>query len=323
MSNFNLSSNLNELTHAEMFFSPWEYPINSWEDANKIPNDIKNYLPNKRLLVWKGVNSVEFALHSTLHRSIQRCNLPMTEKQTQKTENQLLAMLRTNVGYSKMNSLEIISSIQHYGGDSRLIDVSKDFYVALWFACEIYTKKIYPFSDARLYAFDISNRWLNFTQYQNLFELPWNKFPHVLNKHWQLDQPYFWDFQDGNERMNAQKAGFLLGGLPKIGKGRNSRYRKNPNYRNIRERWNVQEVHRATSVNLYLHTYGRKVRKNSYPSFVFRINHEARTEILEKLDLLHGINHQTLFPDSAGIGKFATLDNLKIFMNNLKLGNHL
>jgi hypothetical protein len=297
-------------SHPEEFFRPWEFEINSWDEAQEVICHFYQMMPKNRLYVWRGLKSVNYPLHSTLYRELNSRMPEITDKSFAKFENALLNYLKYRWKFTKHGALRIMAEAQHFGGQTRLLDATKSPYIALWFACESFSSKNGEDDDARLFAFDVSDRRLKFTNAEKAKELPWLQFEWGNQARWNYGQPFFWEPDFDVKRMRAQKAGFLVGGLPKIKNGQNSRYRKKPGTNGKFGNWKISQVREATSINVYLHPFKRKPRKNSFPTYVFRISSAAKQEILEGLDFEKQIHAGSLFPDIAGRGEFATIHAL-------------
>jgi hypothetical protein len=89
--------------------------------------------------VWRGQPDLQWGLNPGLVRRVREHNgihWPVTEPQLLGNELQLLAAARAS-GYGRnINDIELLAILQHHGAATRLLDVSSDPMVAMWFAVE-------------------------------------------------------------------------------------------------------------------------------------------------------------------------------------------
>lgn len=107
--------------------------------------------------VWRGQPDLSWKLNPGLMRRLDlhsRANGQVTESQLRGHERQLLSNARA-AGYGRtVGDIELLAILQHHGAATRLLDVSSDPMVAMWFAVEnqdLLTK------DGALFAINISN----------------------------------------------------------------------------------------------------------------------------------------------------------------------
>jgi hypothetical protein len=301
-----------KISEAEIFFAPWEYPIRSWHDAITILGKAKQKLSASGNICWRGVKKSSYGFHGSLHRALGADRFPVKESELIRAEKSILEFVEKEWRTDGKNPLSLLADLQHYGGETRLIDATLDPYIALWFACEYLTDPKSIQYDGRVIAVNYTNRQIQFTNLEGKYELPWHRKPNPLKASWHTGSPVFWIPPISNSRIEAQKAGFLIGGIPRTSSGSNCRYRKQPGVSGRWGNWKIDEVRRVTSVNLFLNLYGSKQGTTSYPAYVFRIEKKAKAEILEHLDKVMGINFATLFPDIEGKGQFSKLRMLEI-----------
>jgi hypothetical protein len=151
-----------EMTSPASYFEQDEVVIESFEALNgAISRLIKKnpHLP----LVWRGQQDADWGLQSGLYLALQRQNgvLPPseypkgeqrfpTETQMQDAESKLIAYARENWRLDGMPAMELLARLQHYGAPTRLLDVTRNPYIAVWFAIEHHEKTNH--ADARLFA---------------------------------------------------------------------------------------------------------------------------------------------------------------------------
>ena len=143
-------------------------------------------------------------------------------------ETRILRAARNSWRFDDLSAMEIFAQIQHYGGPTRLLDGTYNPLIALWFAvAEKFDAHGSPLPDVdgRLFAFDASRSQLKLDYTWGGYELPW-KDGEI--EEWSTKLPSLWRPPEYNQRISAQNSAFLLGGVPKVMKGANARYRKAP-----------------------------------------------------------------------------------------------
>lgn len=133
-------------TSIESYFEDREGVIESFEELNIAIAKLVQYTKGLRL-VWRGQSNAAWGIHSGLYRELMKVNnvtedpssaigeqpFP-TEEQMILAERRILAEARTNWRFDGMSALETLARIQHEGGVTRLLDVTKNPYIAAWFA---------------------------------------------------------------------------------------------------------------------------------------------------------------------------------------------
>lgn len=309
------------MTQAEDFFDPWQKMITDWTSALDQINQINKRATASRTMVWRGMVDAAHSLHSSLFRRLDSLPGVPTELDMVAFELRLLEQSRTSWRFDNLSALETLANIQHLGGPTRLLDVSFNPLVALWFAVELqYDKsgnKLDP-QDGRIFAFDVTNRQIALNEKWGSRDLPWAKSATKKWGHdeipwktarekrmqWHRSLPYVWRPPSFNERIPAQNAGFLVGGLPSMGAGDNLKYyRKNPGDGRNAETWSMEEVIESTSVTTRLSSLGRRLHSSSTPTFTLRIASDAKKEIRDILETRFGLNASTIYPDLYGLAK--------------------
>lgn len=155
----------------ESFWRPFEENISSFNELVDVINQIMNKaVEGKIQFAWRGQVDASWALHSSLYR---RLNLTkgriLLEDDLAKEEENILAELHrwglhssSNTG--RLSILNQLAIIQHYGSPTRLIDITFNAWVAVWFAVEKKWRNgssVNEDTDARLFAFDVTDRLIN------------------------------------------------------------------------------------------------------------------------------------------------------------------
>ncbi|EOZ9839523.1 FRG domain-containing protein [Salmonella enterica] len=116
-----------------------------------VPNDISQILEiideqpdnsiSHGIFMWRGQGDIGWAIHSAAYRRLANSiagRLP-DEQDMRDYERTLISEAR-HQGYGfeggrKLSDFELLAKLQHHGAATRLIDVSRNMLVALWFAC--------------------------------------------------------------------------------------------------------------------------------------------------------------------------------------------
>ena len=224
-------------TPAEIAWTPWEDIIDDWTAAIKWVDEIARVTPSKTV-VWRGLGNASWSLHSLLRRRVaELAGGDPDEAELQKYEREILQRCRADWRYDNLSALEIMAHLQHYGGPTRLLDVSMNPLVALWFAVEEkFEENGTPKeqTDARLFAFTVKNRITLSPGQPNWggYDLPWDGAK--PGDGWGLanNPPVLWVPPSYNERISAQNAGFLIGVTPLVGK-KETDGSKSPDLKNL------------------------------------------------------------------------------------------
>ena len=182
---------------------------------------------------FRGQKDVRFAFTSSLYRRLLNTNPGRRlhkaqiydEKAMARAEHSLLTKAR-KIGIGReLTALEILTLLQHHGSPTRLIDVTSDWEVALYFACEGDDDR-----DGRIFLINTNLlRWKNFPKerspekrsekliWQDLIERSYDIKTLLENPTFTLfwtnsTTPILLPFSD--PRMIAQRGFFLTGGIP-------------------------------------------------------------------------------------------------------------
>ncbi|MDK8760147.1 FRG domain-containing protein [Corynebacterium pseudodiphtheriticum] len=187
--------------------------------------------------VWffRGQKDASFAFNSTLYRklldSLQSSDpniLPKKQEDAMLEAELDLLKKAKRIGIGRgLSALETLTLLQHHGSPTRLVDITSDWKVALFFACENNDSR-----DARIFFIKTSpKRWASFPRADNDDQdstMPiWQNYAESFPKGSGMHPDYNWlsgtwpillPFSD--PRMISQRGFFLVGGLPSLkGKG--------------------------------------------------------------------------------------------------------
>jgi hypothetical protein len=286
-------------------WDPWERTVTSWSSA-LAEIDNASLRADPKSLVWRGAVDASWAMQSSLSRHITRlAKADPTEKLMQEYEREILNRCRTSWRFDHLPTLELLAHLQHFGGPTRLIDVSRNPFVSLWFAVERQygdDGKIRDECDGRLFAFSPSKRIrLSDKLSSNVWggeALPWDGFTAADDGWGRHDEPpVLWIPPAYNERIAAQNAGFLIGGTPASWGGGN-RWKAGPKRA---DGLLIGVVRQASSLYVRPSALDRNAPKKSYPNYTIRIKAEAKEEIRSRLEKLYGFSSSTIYPDLFGL----------------------
>lgn len=303
----------------DAFWKPWEKEIDSFEDALEVIHGVfDKWSAQGRLFAWRGQVDAAWGLDSSLFRRLSwtRGGPPPKEGDQQSEEEAILkAAHRWGLHTGDRGRLSVLNQLavlQHYGAPTRLIDITFNPLIGLWFAVEQQWDNGQPKNedrDGRLFAIDVTNRLINEDEDRRKWEddlrRPWprdgdgDKF-----REW-TTHAYAWKPARLDHRIAAQNGGFLLGGVPTSGTAEHpNQWPKGPNPAD--GKWSIDEVRRAVSVPLRVHKIepdgGGGVPEN--PVYTLRIKHAAKVAIRNHLQDLYGYRHSTIYPDYSGFALF-------------------
>ncbi|MBA0195948.1 FRG domain-containing protein [Pectobacterium brasiliense] len=112
------------------------------EDFSEIINlanfDINN---DRNIYMWRGQGDISWPIHSSAYRRLMKDRShPLGEHVMRDYERELLLNAQ-HQGYHfengrTLSDFELLAKLQHHGAATRMIDVSRNILVALWFACD-------------------------------------------------------------------------------------------------------------------------------------------------------------------------------------------
>lgn len=289
---------------ANSYFGAWERVVTGWDSLIAELDHVQK-IAGGRALVWRGVHDASYGLLSSAYRWLKSANgRNPTEAQLTSFEQSLLATARRTWADRGGSALETLAHIQHYGGPTRLLDVTHAPMVAAFFATETkYDDGHKPKDDVdgRLFAFDAS-RSIALDGVWGSRALPWGD-PASPVDGWREQVPFVWDPPGAlNERIAAQHGAFLVGGVPSLPKGQNSRYRPPGAWQtgNMKT-MPAATVRDLTSVSLWMTNLDTKTRSTSFATYTLRITQVAKKEIRERLRAERSFHHGTMYPDLYGL----------------------
>lgn len=305
--------------HVDEFFGPWEREISSFDEvANAITRIFERWIEDHdRVFVWRGAVDASHPLHSSLYRRLlwsSPTGFTPAESHLHSAEGEVLTSVHQwglhDGERGRLSILSQLATLQHFGAPTRLIDVTLNAYIGLWFAVQPVIRDGLPTDseiDGRLFAIDVTRRLINEDparrRWADDLRRPWGESRHVSAPEW-TRQTWAWRPPAFERRIAAQHGAFLLGGVPRTGQDLIWPKTTGAGGGN----WNQDEVRRCTSVPLRFHKVqplAGGVGSDGQPAYTFRIKACAKREIRERLRTLFGYEHATIYPDYPGFAEFA------------------
>lgn len=274
------------------FFKSTQIEIKSWSHFLELVHEIQER-SGYNGLVWRGLGSSSFGLTSSLHRRLNQDlkTIDVDEFNSLDAERMLIRDLRLAWNpQERQNLVHVFAQMQHRGAVSRLIDVTRDPYYALWFALWASQKSQ---TDARVVGFFVGSQWDHFEP--GIEE--GSGYPDWINdESWPLEdypqKTYFWfPSADLDVRVLAQKGGFIYGPMPFPKK----------HFKDAPAGDFYPEVRHHSSLDIELISVLDDLPE--YPeglAFSFLVPIGLRDEFFEKLRRHFGINERLMFPGFDG-----------------------
>ena len=289
------------------FWAPFEKEIDSFDSLVKVINDISAKVEKKEIqFAWRGQIDSGWALHSSLYRrTLLTKGSPLLESEFIKEEHKVLKEfhrwgLHSSIQTGRLSILNQLAMLQHYGAPTRLIDITFNVWIGVWFAVEkkwINGEVAFEDKDARLFAIDVTKRLINENEWriwEDDLHRPWgsNSSTKIDTKQW-TTSVFSWRPPNLNARIAAQNGGFLFGGVVGTQKpnGGTFQFPKEPANSN----WSIQEGRSACCLAIRPHKFDAlRGGASSGALYTFRIKASAKSEIRRKLEKIFGYQHLTI-----------------------------
>jgi hypothetical protein len=159
--------------------------------------------------VWRGQSKLDWGLNPGLVRRLRqhgRANGPVAEPLLYGHERQLLDSARA-AGYGRSDGrlipdIELLAILQHHGAATRLLDVTSDPMVALWFAVE---DQVFSKSDGVLFAINVSRARI----ISGTAEGEWEEILDLISS----EEIGFYEPPGADERIKVQRGRFVFSKL--------------------------------------------------------------------------------------------------------------
>jgi hypothetical protein len=301
---------------AAKFWGPFEREVKSYTELSEAIDEIFDG-GSARTFAWRGQVEAAWALHSSLYRRLYwtKSAHPPKEAELYKVEGEILADvhrwgLHMPVGLGRLSILDQLAVLQHYGAPTRLIDVTFNSWIGVWFAVEKKEDR-YETCDGRLFAIDVTDRLIN----ENAAQRDWEdeiwrfwgrdeddgKVKNPIDKRTWSTTTFAWRPPHFDRRIAAQNGGFIFGGVPTS----NVRWPMEPSRPGT---WRIEDVRNSTAVALRPHLLGPNAvgRPATHPVYTIRIKAAAKKSIRARLERLYGYHHRTIYPDFSGFAACGT-----------------
>jgi hypothetical protein len=295
---------------SDAFWRPWESEIDEFGAIDRLITRLAKKWGNAgRQFAWRGVVDASWPLHSSLYRRLrwryqtEGKTAPPDESALYDAETEILSEVHRwglhDGGRGRLSILSQLATLQHFGAPTRLIDVTLNAYIGLWFAVEKHDDL-----DGRLFAIDITSKLINESanrEWESSLKRPWKG---LAPDDWSTET-FAWRPSPFEARIAAQNGAFLFGGVPVTKPGH--QYKKST--ARPAQYWTKSQVRRSTSLALRMHKANPRaggVPNDGSPAYTFRIAATAKAEIRERLESMFGYSHRTIYPDFPGFAAHGT-----------------
>lgn len=292
------------------FFDPWtQATLGSWTHARDEIDRLCGSYPGHRI-VWRGVRDASWGVESSLYRALAGVTgATPSEADMVRAEAKLLERARSDWRFDGTSALELFAQLQHVGGPTRLLDVTENPLVALWFACQhlpLSEQTSSTLTDGRLFAFivppgdiELQRGWAD--------RVPvWHRSRNDSDRRrfdWGtgLGRKY-WRPPALHGRIAAQNAGFLLDGVP-IAADTHGLGRVAPDLGSAE--WTADEMGQFGSIPLKLtRIKDGNLPQNAAPVFNFRIAAGAKDQIDGILSSRYALRASSIYADINGLADY-------------------
>jgi len=302
------------------FWAPWEACVDSFEGVQaQVYGVFEKWSQRGSTFAWRGQVDAAWPLHSSLFRRLSwSAGTPRGEKELADAEREILIDVHRwglHMGeYGRLSVMNQLAMLQHFGAPTRLIDITFNPWIGLWFAVQERRDGNSAPCDVRLFAFDVTKRLVNergpeMRSWEDDVHVPWPRpvAPRAGKKErdeyrqW-VTTAYAWRPPRFHPRLAAQNGGFLLGGVPTT-----SAMSWPKTTRPGDGKWAIDEVRQATSVPIRVHKLGAEAGgPQADAMYTIRIAADAVADTRRQLQRLFGYEPLALYPDFPGFADFGT-----------------
>ena len=109
----------------------------------------------------------------------------------------------------ELHDLEILARFQHYGAATCLLDFTRSFHVALWFACQ---EEVKEKKNGKVFIINTDDA-ANFSDTANFKPIGMEQIKNTkLSKLLEAKNAWYWDLENLTDRVARQNSVFILGG---------------------------------------------------------------------------------------------------------------
>lgn len=262
---------------------------------------------------WRGLPSADYDLASSLHRSVGGLN----ETAVRERELEIIAEARKwglgTHATGRVDDLQLLADLQHFGTPTRLLDVTANPMTALWFACQPATAN--PSTDTLGRTRGTSGLLLalNITQWPRMSTIFDGRFTYSylrdgeaarLSTQLAKGSPFVIDSGAPNDRLRAQEGFFVTGAVPdtlptraiQVGDEHMVTPQRTP-FRSIRVDWDNDVDPETLRRRLLNPGQGRPA---PLPFVAVIIDAKLKSRLLAYLDGTYNRSARVLFPDYQG-----------------------
>lgn len=310
----------------QSYFQATEEVITCFDDLHAAITKLISKTPDLPL-VWRGVRNAEWGMHSHLYRHLMKTNKVVPPQRSPKkaqpypdedqmvaAEREILSIARRDWRFDNMSALETFARIQHAGGPTRLIDVTKNPYIGAWFAVEFDQDE--EDKDARLFALatrpvaqdgkpPAPDSALELDDLGAARDPFWHLLTDNASRQ-KLDwgtgaRRRIWVPPAYDPRISAQNAAFVLDGVPMTSS-------KLAPYFTVEKNVYWRRADLLASASIYAKMLKPTLKpkynsRNFAPTFSFRIEAAAKREIREVMESRFGYRLSYIYPDMAALAE--------------------
>lgn len=305
----------------EDFWKPFEVTISSFDDLVGVINKVDGKATPGQTFAWRGQVNAAWPLHSSLYRRVVATKGKVVDERALAREEQKILVrlhrwgLHASADRGRLSVLQQLAILQHYGAPTRLVDITFNAWVGVWFAVEQKwheAREAYGDRDARLFAFNVTDRLINEHEDRRAWEddhsRPWKEGrPNEISRKAWSTIAYAWKPSKFDARIAAQNGGFLFGGVPATQQDNGQPYQF-PRSTASGDYWSIAQARAACCLAMRPHRFeaktGAKAKKGEM--YTFRIKASAKASIRRRLESMFGYQHSTIYPDYTGFASFGT-----------------
>lgn len=289
------------------FWKQWEKTLTSVDEIDSFIRSIHQKWPDKTF-AWRGAVNADWAMHSALFRRVAwtrqaadpKAKYPNERILAEEEEKVIESARRWGLhsgARGRLSALELLATLQHFGAPTRLLDITFNPYMGVFFAVEEQVE--HASSDGRLFAIDVTSRLINdHADYANWEHEPNAPWCGLAEKEW-CAAALAWRPPAFDRRIAAQQGAFLLGGVPSTAAGQ---WPKEPTPQS--KKWKIDETRAAISVSMRVHKVDGNTKAPMYPAYTVRIAANAKQTVRRALERLYGFSHATVYPDFPGFASY-------------------
>ncbi|MCT2224093.1 FRG domain-containing protein [Microbacterium paraoxydans] len=261
-----------------------------------------------RRLVWRGQQNAAWPVQSSLHRHLVEMEGSDGSEEHLVDYEQRAFAVASQWGIPTTPAMSFLSLLQHNGAPTRLLDVSVDPNVASWFAVEPGPKL--ESKAARVVVWALKKSTPDFpTENATPFWHEWDSEDLRRKLDWGTGTSMWPWFPPaaGNDRMRAQRAGFLIGASSIVTTPVADLYSEY-----FGEQWNTTEIANATSFLGVPVPYDRRPSQHAaipkdlrrfVPFVTIHIPPSFKPTLRYYLEETAGLSTATIYPDLMGLVK--------------------